>query len=278
MTHWVHNLPMTHVLAMANQKGGVGKTTTTINLGACLAEMGQKVLIVDCDPQSNASSGLGVQRETSRQSSYDVIVLGKRMGPAIIQTGFGHLDLVPADIALAGAEIELIDLPRREFRLSYALDEVAGDYDYVLLDCPPSLGLLTVNAIVAAQGLVVPIQCEFFALEGLGLLTHTIQLLRRDLNPQLEISGIVMTQFDGRLALAQQVVDEVRSQFPEELVDPPIPRNVRLSEAPSFGKPISVYDPHCRGADAYRQLAANFHARMASKQGRAVPASEVVAQ
>ena len=250
---------------MANQKGGVGKTTTTINLGACLAEMGLKVLIVDCDPQSNASSGLGVSRETSRQSSYDVIVLGKRLAPAIIQTGFGHLDLVPSDIALAGAEIELIDLPRREYRLSYALDEVASGYDYVLIDCPPSLGLLTVNAIVAAEGLLVPIQCEFFALEGLGLLTHTIQLLRRDLNPNLEISGIVMTQFDSRLALAQQVVDEVRTQFPEELIDPPIPRNVRLSEAPSFGKPITVYDPHCRGADAYRHMAVNFHNRMNAK-------------
>jgi chromosome partitioning protein len=195
-------------------------------------------------------------------SSYDVIVLGKRIEPAIVQTGFGHLDLVPADISLAGAEIELIDLPRREFRLSYALQDVSAEYDYILIDCPPSLGLLTINAVVAAQGLVVPIQCEFFALEGVGLLTHTIQLLRRDLNPNLQIAAIVMTQFDGRLALAHQVVEEVRAQFPEELLDPAIPRNVRLSEAPSFGKPITVYDSRSRGAEAYRELARAFHARM----------------
>jgi chromosome partitioning protein len=264
------------ILAIANQKGGVGKTTTTVNVAACLAEAGQRVLVIDTDPQANATSGLGVQRETSRLSTYDVVVSGQRIGPAIIPTAVPGLDLLPSDIALAGAEIELVDLPRREHRLAYALEDVADEYDYILIDCPPSLGLLTINAVVAAQALLVPIQCEFYALEGLGLLTHTIDLLRRELNPGLSIAGIVMTQFDGRLALAHQVVDEVRERFPDELLTPLIPRNVRLSEAPSFGQPITVYDPGCRGAHAYRELARNLHDRV--KGGQTSPALEIVAR
>jgi chromosome partitioning protein len=231
--------------------------------------------VIDCDPQANATSGLGVSRETSRLSIYDVLVSDKHVRPAIIPTRVAGLDLLPSGVALAGAEIELVDLSGREYRLQYAIAEVVSEYDYVLVDCPPSLGLLTVNAVVAAQALLVPIQCEFYALEGLGLLTHTIGLLRRNLNPSLTIAGIVMTQFDSRLALAHQVVDEVRARFPDELLTPLIPRNVRLSEAPSFGQPITIYDPGCRGAEAYRELTKNLHRRI--KAGQPIRHLEAVA-
>ena len=251
------------VLAVANQKGGVGKTTTVINVAAHLAEIGRRVLIIDCDPQANATSGLGVARRDIPASTYDVVVLGRPIAEARMPTSIPGLDLVPSDIALAGAEIELVGVARREKRLSYALEALADDpLDYVLLDCPPSLGLLTVNAVVAARALVVPIQCEFYALEGLGLLTHTISLLRRELNPQLRIAGIVLTLHDGRLTLANQVVDEVRKRFGDLVLDPVIPRNVRLSEAPSYGLPITSYAPGSRGADAYRELAVNLDARL----------------
>ncbi len=252
----------TPVIAVANQKGGVGKTTTTINLGACLAEMGRRVLIIDCDPQANATSGLGLKGSAPSPNIYDVVVLGHPIDEAIVPSAVPQLDVVPSDISVAGSEIELVDLPLREKRLSYALDGLDRDYDYILLDCPPSLGLLTVNAIVAATSLLIPIQCEFYALEGLGLLTHTISLLQRRLNPNLKIAGIVMTLFDARLVLAQQVVEEVRSRFAAELLLPLIPRNVRLSEAPSYGMPIILYHPSCRGATAYRELAVNFDRRL----------------
>ncbi|MGH7723098.1 MAG: ParA family protein [Candidatus Dormibacteria bacterium] len=250
-----------HVLAVANQKGGVGKTTTTINVGAALAAMGRRVLVIDIDPQANATSGLGVDRAHVDITSYDVIVSGRPVSEARIATLVAGLDLVPADLSLAGAEIEMIGLAMRERRLTYALEAV-DDVDYVLIDCPPSLGLLTVNAATAAQALLVPIQCEFYALEGLGLLSHTLALLRRELNPQLRIAGIVMTLFDARLALAHQVVDEVRARFSEVMLSPLIPRNVRLSEAPSHGLPINLYDPACRGAVAYGKLAANLDSRL----------------
>jgi chromosome partitioning protein len=259
------------VLAVANQKGGVGKTTTTINVGAYLAGMGRRTLIVDADAQANATSGLGVDRSAVGATSYDVIVQGRPIADAVIPTMVPGLSLVPADLSLAGAEIEMIDLPMRERRLALAVEAV-DDVDYVFIDCPPSLGLLTVNAAVAAEALLVPIQCEFYALEGLGLLTHTLALLRRDLNPNLRIAGIVMTLFDGRLALAHQVVDEVRSRFADELLSPLIPRNVRLSEAPSHGLPVNLYDPTCRGAIAYGELAANLDRRLAG-QAQAVLAS-----
>jgi chromosome partitioning protein len=254
------------IFAVANQKGGVGKTTTAVNLAAALAEMGRSVLLIDMDPQANATSGLGVDRAALEASIYDTVVLGRHLADARISTLVPGLDLIPSDIALAGSEIELVGLPRREQRLRYALDAMDPDDDYVFIDCPPSLGLLTVNAVVAVQALLVPIQCEFYALEGLGLLTHTVALLRRELNPALTIGGIVMTLFDGRLALAHQVVDEVAARFGEELLRPVIPRNVRLSEAPSHGMPVTVYDPGCRGSVAYRQLAANFDARMGRMQ------------
>jgi len=242
------------VLAVANQKGGVGKTTTIINVGAHLAELGRRVLIIDCDPQANATSGLGVARRDIPASTYDVIVLGRPLAEARIPTSIPGLELVPADIALAGAEIELVGVARREKRLTYALEALTDDpVDYVLLDCPPSLGLLTVNAVVAAQ--------------GLGLLTHTISLLRRELNPQLRIAGIVLTLHDGRLTLASQVVAEVRKRFGDLVLDPVIPRNVRLSEAPSYGLPITTYAPTSRGAAAYRELTANLDARLQADAG-----------
>ena len=263
----VDNPPVApHVLAVANQKGGVGKTTTTINVGAALAAMGRRVLVIDVDAQANATSGLGVDRSAVATSSYDVIVRGRPLSEARIATMVPGLDLVPADLSLAGAEIELINLPRREHRLAGAVSGLGDDLDYVLIDCPPSLGLLTVNAAIAAQALLVPIQCEFYALEGLGLLTHTLDLLRRDLNPDLRIAGIVMTLFDARLALAHQVVDEVRGRFADLLLTPLIPRNVRLSEAPSHGLPIGLYDPTCRGAVAYAELAVNLDRRLRGDQ------------
>jgi chromosome partitioning protein len=260
-----HNQPLTvprSILAVANQKGGVGKTTTAVSVGAALAEMGRKVLLIDIDPQANATSGLGVDRTSVETSIYDVLVLGRSLEEARLHTATPGLDIVPSDIALAGSEIELVDLARRERRLQYALESLAPDDDYVLIDSPPSLGLLAVNAVVAADALLIPIQCEFFALEGLGLLMHTLALLRRELNPTLRVAGIVMTLFDARLALAHQVVDEVRERFGEQLLTPLIPRNVRLSEAPSHGMPITLYDPTCRGAIAYRQLSANLDARV----------------
>jgi chromosome partitioning protein len=252
----------TRTVAVANQKGGVGKTTTTLNLAAALADMGRRVLVVDCDPQANATSGLGVNREEVETSIYDVVVLGQPIGEARLATMVPNLDIVPSHIALAGSEIELVGMPLREMRLRYALDALDGSDDYILLDCPPSLGLLTVNAAVAADSLLIPIQCEYYALEGLGLLTHTIELLRRQLNPRLAVAGIVMTLYDARLTLATQVVDEVRKQFPTEIFATIVPRNVRLSEAPSHGLPISRYDPSSRGALAYRRLAEEFDARM----------------
>lgn len=250
-------------MALANQKGGVGKTTTAINLGAALADLGRHVLLIDCDPQANATSGMGIDKTSLETTIYDVVVLGQPIDQARIPTAVPGLDMVPANISLAGSEIELVNVPRREHRLSYALEAFdTEEYDYILIDCPPSLGLLTVNAVVAAQSLLIPIQCEFYALEGLGLLSHTLELLRRQLNPTLEIAGIIMTLFDGRLALAHQVVDEVRRRFPNELLTPLIPRNVRLSEAPSHGLPIARYDPSSRGAIAYRELAANLDRRV----------------
>ena len=253
------------IIAVVNPKGGVGKTTTTVNLGAALADLGRRVLVVDCDPQSNASSALGVARGSRASSIYDVVVLGRPLDEARMSTDIPGLDLVPSSIALAGSEIELVAMPRREKRLSYALDALDGSDDYVLLDCPPSLGLLTVNAVVAAHSLLIPMQCEYFALEGLSLLTHTIDLLRRELNPRLAVDGIVLTLFDPRLTLSTQVVEQVRTRFPEETFETVIPRNVRLSEAPSHGLPISRYDASCRGAVAYARLAGEFDARVRAR-------------
>lgn len=248
-----HVLP--RILAVANQKGGVGKTTTAVNLGAALAELGYRVLIVDLDPQGNATTGLGVNARNLESSVYDVVLHDVAIEDCIEPTNVRNLFVVPATIDLAGAEIELVPVLSRETRLKRALENVLSDFDYLLIDCPPSLGLLTVNALAAANEVMVPIQCEYYALEGLGQLLNNIERVRANLNPALTISTIVMTMFDARTRLAEQVVDEVRAHFGPRVCKTVVPRTVRLSEAPSFGQPIIVFDPTSRGAVAYRQLA-----------------------
>ncbi len=254
-------MPSGRVLAICNQKGGVGKTTTAVNLAAALVERGRRVLLVDVDPQSNASSGLGLTLGPSDPSIYDVIVLGQPINDILQRPPhMDGLDVAPATLSLAGAELELADLARREYRLRYALEGLHG-YDYILLDSPPSLALLTINCLVAAHAMLIPLQCEYYALEGLSLLTHTHHLVRQELNPSLTIAGIVMTLFDSRTLLSAQVVTEVRQRFPAEVFSTLIPRTVRLSEAPSHGLPVTLYDPDGKGAQAYRALAAELLAR-----------------
>ncbi len=247
------------VLAVSNQKGGVGKTTTAINLGTALAAIGEKVLIVDMDPQGNASTGLGVPRETRRITIYDVIVDGRSVHDAAVRTAVPGLDIIPADADMSGVEIELSQADRRSYRLRDALaaqtQHGQTGYDYVLIDCPPSLNLLTLNAMAAADGVLVPLQCEFFALEGLTQLMKTIDMVRQSLNPTLEIQGLVLTMYDRRNALSGQVAADVRAHFGDKVYEAVIPRNVRVSEAPSFGKPVLIYDLKCTGSQAYLRLA-----------------------
>jgi chromosome partitioning protein len=253
---------MSGIYAIANQKGGVGKTTTAVNLGAYLAAAGQRVLLVDADPQANATSSLGVDRQSLSYSTYDVLLNGVPADQAVILTKQVHLDLLPSTAALAGAEVELVGLMAREHRLSRALEPTAGRYDHVFMDCPPSLGLLTINALTAAQnGVLVPVQCEYLALEGLGQLLKTIYLVRDNLNPRLAIAGVVLTMFDARTNLSKQVVDEVRRYFPAYVFQTIIPRTVRLSEAPSYGETILSYAPDTPGATAYQALAQEFMER-----------------
>ena len=252
------------VIAVCNQKGGVGKTTTAVNLGAALAERGLQVLLVDCDPQANATSGLGVRPSELVSSIYDVIVLGQPISELARKIDdVPGLPLVPSNVSLAGSELELAELPLRESRLRLALDGLQN-YDYVLLDTPPSLGLLTVNCLVAADSMLVPLQCEYYALEGLSLLTQSQSLVRQSLNPGLSLAGIVLTLFDPRTILSSQVVSEVRRQFGDQAFNTVIPRSVRLSEAPSHGLPITLYDPTGRGAAAYRALAEELLLRTAA--------------
>jgi chromosome partitioning protein len=243
------------VLAVANQKGGVGKTTTVVNLGAYLAEAGRRVLVVDADAQANATTGLGGAPGSTGLTIYDVLVREASVLDAIRATEVEGLHLVPSTVDLAGAEIELVARERREYLLREALDPVRGRYDFVLVDTPPSLGLLTVNALVAADGVVVPIQCEYYALEGLSQLMRTVRLVQERLNPRLAVEGVLLTMFDGRTNLSIQVADEVKRFFRGQVFRAVIPRNVRLSEAPSHGRPISRYDPRSRGAELYRELA-----------------------
>ena len=243
------------VIAIANQKGGVGKSTTAVSLGASLADLGYRVLVVDLDPQGNASTGLGIRHEAREITVYDVIVSEASVDDAIVPTAVAHLSAIPSTIDLAGAEIELVSQFSRETRLKKALATVReGAYDFILLDCPPSLGLLTINALTAAEELIVPIQCEYYALEGLGQLLRNVSLVQQNINPGLRLSGIVMTMFDPRTKLSEQVVEEVRRYFGELVYDVIIPRTVRLSEAPGFGQPITVYDPKSKGAASYREL------------------------
>lgn len=246
---------MARVLAVANQKGGVGKTTTAVNLSACLALMGQRVLLVDIDPQGNATSGLGVEREGLEACIYGVLLGGMGLEAVKVPTAVGGLDLVPATSGLAGAEVELVGVEGRELLLRRALEPVRSNYDFVIVDCPPSLGLLTVNALAAADGVLIPVQCEYYALEGLGQLMRVVELVRRRLNASLRLEGVLLTMFDGRTNLAIQVVEEVKKHFRNKVYRVIIPRNVRLSEAPSHGKPVVLYDARCRGAEVYRELA-----------------------
>jgi chromosome partitioning protein len=249
------------VLAVVNQKGGVGKTTTAINLGAALAELGHPVLLVDLDPQANSTSGLGLNPSRARRTVYHLLTGECTVAEAAVETGVPGLRLVPSQIDLAGAEIELASMTERETRLRQALATTPDGVELVIIDCPPSLGLLTLNALAAATKMLIPTQCEYFALEGLRHLFYTHQLIRSSLNPQLEIGGILMTQFDARTTLAWDVLAEVRRSHPTDLLKTLIPRNVRISEAPSHGKSVIQYDPTCRGAAAYRELAQELMAR-----------------
>ena len=263
--------PALRVLVIANQKGGVGKTTTAINLGTALAAVGERVLLIDADPQGNASTGLGVSRQQRKTSLYDVLMGDLPLAAAAVQTALPGLDLVPADADLSGVELELGAQPRRSFRLRDALAPLreANRYSYVLIDCPPSLNLLTVNAMTAADAVFVPLQCEFFALEGLTQLMRTIELVRGSLNPTLEMQGLVLTMYDRRNSLSEQVARDVRAHFGEKVYETVIPRNVRVSEAPSYGKPVLIYDLKCAGSQAYLKLAREVVGRERRRQAQA---------
>ena len=261
---------MGRVIAVANQKGGVGKTTTAINLGASLAAAERRVLAVDADPQGNLTSGLGRKIRESRPSLYEALIDQRPLEELIVSTDLDHLSLVPSDRNLTGAEVELVPLLAREFRMKEALLPVAGRFDYIFIDCPPSLGLLTVNALVAADSILIPLQCEYFALEGISELVATIQRVKRALNPALEVEGVVLTMVDERTNLTQQVITEVRSHFKDQVFKAQVPRSVRLAEAPSFGKPVLLYDIRSKGAEAYLALAQELmsHGQMALFAGR----------
>ena len=246
---------MAKVIAVANQKGGVGKTTTAVNLSACLAFRGKKTLLIDADPQGNATSGLGFEKNTIQNSIYDAIINSLEIDKCILSTEVENLDLCPANIQLAGAEVELVPLISRETRLKIAIEDIKDKYDYIFIDCPPSLGLLTLNSLAASDTILVPIQCEFYALEGLSQLMATVKVVQKHLNTGLDVEGVVLTMFDARTNLSSQVVDEVKKYFSKKVYRTIIPRNVRLSEAPSFGQPIIIFDAKSKGAECYLSLA-----------------------
>ncbi|MBQ8808607.1 MAG: ParA family protein [Clostridia bacterium] len=246
---------MSRIIAVANQKGGVGKTTTSVNLAACLAKLGKKVLLVDIDPQGNSTGGLGIDKRRCEKTVYDCLINEESMENALISTQYENLDVCPSNLDLSGAEIELISVMGRENRLKESLKSVRDVYDYILIDTPPSLGLITINTLTAADSVLIPIQCEFYALEGVSQLVETIKRIKKALNPSLFIQGIVMTMYDARTNLAVQVVDEVKRFFPDKVYKTIIPRNVRISEAPGFGRPVIYYDAASKGAEAYMELA-----------------------
>lgn len=243
------------IIAIANQKGGVGKTTTSVNLSACLAHIGKKVLLIDADPQGNATSGVGVNKGDVHQCIYDMLIDDVHIQEVIHHTKMENLDIVPATISLAGAEIELVSTISREVRMKHAIQEAKELYDYIIIDCPPSLGLLTINSLTAADSVIIPVQCEYYALEGLSQLLSTIRLVQKHLNEGLTIDGVLLTMFDARTNLGIQVIEEVKKYFQDKVYGTIIPRNVRLSEAPSHGEPIIIYDSRSRGAEVYLELA-----------------------
>lgn len=249
---------MAKVIAIFNQKGGVGKTTTNVNLSSCISKLDRRVLVIDIDPQGNTTSGFGIDKKTLDKSIYNVLIEGEDIKNTIIKTENENLDLISSNVDLAGAEIELTNREERELILKKSLDNIREDYDYIFIDCPPSLGLLTINALVAVDSVIIPIQCEYYALEGVSQLMSTIKLIKRSLNPKLEVEGVVLSMFDGRTNLSIQVVDEVKKYFKGKVYTTLIPRNVRLAEAPSHGLSIIDYDPKSKGAEAYMELAEEF--------------------
>ena len=265
---------MAKIFSFCNQKGGVGKTTTALNLAACIGEKGRKVLLVDIDPQGNATSGLGLNKNEAVETIYELIIGKSSMSQTVVSTSFTNLYIIQANAHLSGAEVELVGWDRREFLLKDHLDGAVSDFDFVFVDCPPSLGLLTLNALSASDGIIIPLQCEYYALEGLGQLLETFQLVREKLNPKLQLSGIILTMADFRTNLTEQVIDDVRGHFREQVFESVIPRAVRISEAPSFGKPAVVYARDSKGALAYRKAADEFLARF----GTLPLASEAISQ
>ncbi|SHK04365.1 ParA family protein [Tepidibacter formicigenes] len=249
---------MGKIIAVFNQKGGVGKTTTNVNLSACIGKMGKKTLVVDLDPQGNTTSGFGIEKEEVEYTVYDVLLGEKNIKDTIIETEFDNIFILPSSTELAGAEIELTGIDNREFILKNILEDIREDYDYIFVDCPPSLGMLTINSLVAVDSVLIPIQCEYYALEGVSQLMGTISLVKENLNQKLEIQGVVLSMFDGRANLSIQVVDEVKKYFKGSVYTTIVPRNVRLAEAPSHGKPVIYYDPKCKGSLAYTELAEEF--------------------
>ena len=252
---------MSRVIAIANQKGGVGKTTTAINLAAALAEAGQKVLAIDFDPQGNLSSGIGIEKESIKNSVYDLLINGTNFYSVLQSMDIKNLDILPTNVNLAGAEIELQDEENRDTKLKEKVDAIRSEYDFIIIDCPPSLSLLTINALTAADSVLIPIQCEYYALEGLGQMVKTINLIRKRLNKKLTVEGVVFTMYDARTNLSQQVVESVKETLDEYIYNAIIPRNVRLAEAPSYGQPITEYDTRSSGAESYRMLAAEVISR-----------------